>query len=417
MIKKPQIVEHLEPMEFVRFDGAKSTGVPDEDIVVFSIHDGGQVPRHLWSARTEEVLEDGEVSYAYMRERDWGANLVAEKLARALGLSGFLRVNLARVILDFGRFPGTSALVAEYLRRQSMFPPVEHLLSEETKHEVLARYYDGISQVLTQHFSNKRLTLGVHTYDRFNKSGTERPRLSLISRSLEYQLSSSLPPYVFDPLLPTSLVETTCDRRLIYRMGLDLENAGIPTATDYPYLMPEGSVEIRAQVWFFFRHLRRIFTAAFPETADKAEYLRIWQLLQDVTRRSPDCERLRAYLHRYRDAPPGLERVFTNARTAYAEIKDFLQNERTRLLEGYRFQAERPSCLGIEVRKDQLAILGERNEVLDQRNDIEERAAEIAGQLARPIRAHMDQALPLRHAPATQVEELVLAGHGYHAAT
>lgn len=417
MIENPRIVENLEPIEFVRFEPSKSAGGLDEKILIFTIHDGGQVPRHLWGERSEEVMALDEVRYAYMRERDWGANRVAERLARSLGLKGYLRVNLARVILDFGRFPGTSALGEEYLRRHSMFPPVEHLLSEETKHEVLARYYDGISQGLTQHFVGKSLTVGIHTYDRFNRSGTERPRLSLISRSLEYQLHSTLPPYIFDPLFPTVLAEATCDRSLIYRLGLDLEMAGQPTATDYPYLMPEGSVEIRAQVWFFFRHLRKAFTEAFPETHDKAEFLRIWQMLQDVTRRSPDCERLRAFLHRYRDAPPGLENVFAKARLAYGEIKEFLHREHRHLVDEYRFTTTRPSCLGIEVRKDQMSVLGERNEVLGERNDADLRAQAIADVISDSLQNHFASKAAPRQWQDEESLELEPAILAYQAAT
>ncbi len=421
MIEKLRVVEGLEPIEFVRFDGRPQAGlpIPDDKIVVFTIHDGGRVPAELWRERSQEVLAREDVAYAHMRERDWGANRVAHELARQLGLAGYLRINLARVILDFGRFPGTSAIGEEYLRRHSMFPPVEHLLAEETKHEVLAKYYDGISRVLTQHFVDKKLTIGVHTYDRFNKTGTERPRLSLISRSLEYQLHSSLPPYIFDPLFPTVLAESTCDRGLIYRLGLDLEAAGHPTATDYPYLMPEGSVEIRAQVWFFFRHLRKAFGEAFPETRDKAEYLRVWELLQDVTRRSPDCERLRAYLHRYRDAPPGLETLFGKTRVAYSEIKDFLQREHHRLVEDYRFSKDRPSCLGIEVRKDQMSVLTQKNEVLGPREDAETRSKEIAGVLAGSIRAHFAAGPAALKWGEEEIGELAGVGtsHKYEAAT
>jgi hypothetical protein len=418
LIENPRVVENLEPIEFVRFDGRKNAGIPKDSLLVFTIHDGGQVPRHLWGDRSEEVLNLEEVRYAYMRERDWGANRVAEHLARSLGLAGYLRVNLARVILDFGRFPGTSALGEEYLRRHSMFPPVEHLLSEDAKHEVLARYYDGISQGLTQHFVDKKLTIGVHTYDRFNRSGTERPRLSLISRSLEYQLHANLPPYIFDPLFPAVLAEATCDRSLIYRLGLDLEMAGHPTATDFPYLMPEGSVEIRAQVWYFFRHLRKAFTEAHPETRDKAEYLRIWQMLQDVTRRSPDCERLRAFLHRYRDAPPNLENVFARARTAYGEIKEFLQREHHKLVEGYSFSTTRASCLGIEVRKDQMSVLNERNEVLGPRELAGQRAEAIAEVIGTSIKAHFARSSKVQLWQDEEAGTLVPAGvSSYLAAT
>lgn len=356
MIPSPEIVEDLEPVEFVPVQGLGVSPSPhEEDILVFTIHDGNQVPRHLWGDRSEEVLAREDVHQAYIRERDWGANRVAENLARRLGLSGYLRVNLARFILDFGRFPGTSAVGEGYLQRHAMFPPVEHLLSEDAIHDVLAHYYDGISRVLTEHFATKRITLGVHTYDPLNVTGTERPKISLVTRSLEYQVSSTIPAYIFDPLFPSILCEATSDRALTYQILLDLEKAGHHTALNYPYVMPEGSVEIRAQVWFFFRHLRRHFTRTFPETRERLEYQRVWQMLLDVTRRSSDCEQLRAYLHRYRAAPVGLESIFSKARAAYTRIQEFLGTHRHALVEGYRYAPERPSCIGIEIRKDLLS--------------------------------------------------------------
>ena len=386
MIPTPEIVDHLEAVEFVPVQGAQDATAPTaEDVLVFTIHDGAQVPRDLWGDRSEEVLAREEVHQAYIRERDWGANLVAERLTRDLGLSGYLRVNLARFILDFGRFPGTSAIGEGYLTRHCMFPPVEHLLSEDTIHEVLARYYDGISKVLTQHFATKRITLGVHTYDPLNATGTERPKISLVTRSMEYQNHSTIPPYVFDPLFPPILCEATSDRALTYQILLDLEKAGHHTALNYPYVMPEGSVEIRAQVWFFFRHLRRHFTRTFPETRERPEYQRIWQMMLDVTRRSPDSEQLRAFIHRYRDAPLGLEKVFSRARGAYARIQEFLGTHRHTLVEGYRYAPDRPSCVGIEVRKDQLCWVDQDLGTVEPQTGAERFADEISSIFARSV--------------------------------
>lgn len=409
MIPTPEIVEHLEPIEFIPIQSSnRSASESNDDILVFTIHDGAQVPRHLWGDRSEEVLAREEVHQAYVRERDWGANLVAENLARDLGLSGYLKVNLARFILDFGRFPGTSAIGEGYLSRHCMFPPVEHLLSEEAIHEVLLRYYDGISRVLTQHISTKRITLGVHTYDPLNATGTERPKISLVTRSMEYQNHSTIPPYVFDPLFPPILCEATSDRALTYQILLDLEKAGHHTALNYPYVMPEGSVEIRAQVWFFFRHLRRHFTRTFPETRERAEYQRVWQLLLDVTRRSPDSEQLRAFLHRYRDAPLGLEKTFTRARGAYARIQEFLGTHRHTLVEDFRYAPERPSCVGIEIRKDQLCWIDPELCETEPVPGAESFAKEVSGIFARSVLEYVEH----KNRRAQDQREPDLAGRG-----
>ena len=409
MIPTPEIVDHLEPVEFVPIQpDPESTSNIHDDILVFTIHDGAQVPRHLWGDRSEQVLAREEVHQAYVRERDWGANLVAENLARDLGLSGYLRVNLARFILDFGRFPGTSAIGEGYLTRHCMFPPVEHLLSEEAIHEMLARYYDGISKVLTQHISTKRITLGVHTYDPLNATGTERPKISLVTRSMEYQNHSTIPPYVFDPLFPSILCEATSDRALTYQILLDLEKAGHHTALNYPYVMPEGSVEIRAQVWFFFRHLRRHFTRTFPDTRERLEYQRVWQMLLDVTRRSPDSEQLRAFIHRYRDAPLGLDKVFAKARKAYARIQEFLGTHRHTLVEGFRYAPERPSCVGIEVRKDQLCWIGPKMCEVEPTPGAESFAKEVAGIFARSVLEYVEH----KNQRALDQHDPDLAGRG-----
>ena len=237
MSVRPQIVDQLVPAEII------GEGRPGEDAVVFTIHDGNQIPRGLAGEGTEAILERPDVSRAYVKERDWGANLVAREVAREIGLGGYLRINLARLVMDYGRFPGSSDDKSPYLHRRAIFPPFHDILSEEAKHDVL-RYYDDISLLLTKRLPGKRLTLAIHTYDSYNESGTERPEISLVSRLLEYQINSTMPPDVFDPLFPPILCESTCHRRLAYRILLNLEQGGYHAALNYPYVMPVGSLEI-----------------------------------------------------------------------------------------------------------------------------------------------------------------------------
>lgn len=382
---KPEIRETLDPVEFV---GAETPGA---QAVVLTIHDGDAVPRHLLGAQTEAVFARPEIADAHFLERDWGANLVARELSRALGLGGFLRVALARVMLDFGRFPGASGHGVEYLLRKAIYPPIEGLLEPEVKHELINRYYYAISDGLTRQVTGKTILLDVHTYDARNGSGTDRPEISLINRSLEYQQTSTIPPYLYDPLFPAHLCESTCDRELVYELLLGIQRAGWHVTKNYPYAMPAGSVEIRAQVWFFFRYLRQRFTAAFPETRDQEAYQHVWQMVLDVTRRSCDAQSLRGYLHRFREAQTGSEKLFREARNAYREIRRFVEHDGGEVAREYTFAADRPSCLGIEVRKDVLCHLDRAKGEVRLRSDAEKVARQIAAHFVAPVAGYLER--------------------------
>ncbi len=389
---QPEIVDSLDAAELVGEDR------PGDDALVFTIHDGDQIPRHLLGERTEEVLGRPEVAAAYMKERDWGANLIAREIGRELGLGGYLRINLARVVMDYGRFPGSSDAQASYLGRSAIFPPFHHLLSEEAKHEVL-RCYDEISRQLTRRLPGKRVALALHTYDPLNASGTERPEISLVSRLLDYQIHSNVPPKVFDPLFPPILCESTCHRTLAYQVLLNLERGGYSTAHNYPYVMPVGSLEIRAQVWFFFSNLKRRFESAEPQSAELPAYDLVWSMLFDVIRRSWEGELLRGFLHEYREPPLDERELFAEARRAYSRIRDFLDAHRGELVYDYRYSRERPCCLGIELRKDLLSEFDADRQQVRLRHDAEAIARDVARRIARAIRDYLDLG-PARGTPS-----------------
>ncbi|NJL27866.1 MAG: hypothetical protein HC897_08185 [Thermoanaerobaculia bacterium] len=344
--------------------------------------------------QSEAVFARPEIADAHFLERDWGANLVARELSRALGLGCFLRVNLARVVLDFGRFPGASGHGVEYLLRKAIYPPIEGLLEPEVKHDLINNYYYRISDGLTRQVADKILLLDVHTYDARNGSGTDRPEISLINRSLEYQQTSTIPPYLYDPLFPAHLCESTCDRELVYELLLGCQRAGWHVTKNYPYAMPAGSVEIRAQVWFFFRYLRQRFSAAFPETRDQPAYQRVWDMVLDVTRRSCDAQSLRGYLHRFREAQTGAEDLFAEARNAYREIRRFVEHDGGDVAREYTFAAGRPSCLGIEVRKDVLCHLDRAKNEVRLRDDAEKIARQIAAHFVGPVAGYLERVEP-----------------------
>lgn len=382
---RPQITDHLRPAEWVGEDRCH-----EERVLLYTIHDGDQVPRYLFGERSEEILDRPEVAATYVAERDWGADRMARNLAAELGLSGYFKVHLARLVMDYGRFPGSSGTGAAYLQRSAIFPPFADLLSEEQKHDLLRTAYDTMSADMVDRMQGKKVAIGIHTYDPHNASGTERPQVSLVTRLLEYQIHSTVPPEVFDPIFPPILCEATCHRALSYQMLLNLERGGYHTAHNYPYVMPVGSLEIRAQVWFFFRHLRERFCELHPETRDSPAFQRVWQMLLDVNRRSADAQWLRSYLHRYREPLPGQEKVFAAARRAYARIREVLAEHHEAWVDAYRYAPERPDHLGIEVRKDLLADIDLVGCRVSPRPDAEERSRDIARHMARAIRTYLE---------------------------
>ena len=404
-IERPEIVDRPDAVEWI---GAPRT---TDEVLVYTIHDGAAVPRHLFGDRSEEILGRPEIRRAFVAERDWGADLVAGQLARALGLGGFLRVNLARLVMDYGRLPGSSHGKVRHLHRYSFYPPFGDLLSEQQKYDLLEHYYDAVSQAIGLAAIDKRITFAVHTYDRFNATGTVRPDVSLLSRLLEYSAESTLPPDVFDPLCPPDLCEeATAHRSLTYQMLHDLERGGHRTALNYPYLMPVGSTEIRGQVWFFFRHLRRKFLERRPETRHEAAFQLVWQMLLDVDQRSAEGARLRGFLHRYFGAPKGQQRLFLKAREAYAEIKAFLDANRRELVERYRLSPQRPSSIGIEVRKDLFYDLDADAGRVRERPEAGELAADIAVRMAGAVRRFLDEETLTRRMLRTIREPVLAAG-------
>ncbi len=394
----PEIVDGLEPVEYVGEER------PDENVLVYSIHDGAGVPGELLGDDEGSLFERPEVRRAYRRERDWGANLVAARLARELGLGGFVRINLARLVLDFGRFPGCSPTGAPHLERKSVFQPMAGLLSAATRETLLRCYYDRISRALTPRFAGKKLLIAVHTYDALQYSRAYRPEISLITGSESpTQAAAAAAEPIYDPLFPAELGETVCDPMLVCRTTFEIENGGRMVAMNYPYAMSEGCLEYRAQVRFFFDYLRRRFNAAFPETDSRIAYRRLWEMLFDVSRRAGWSRALHGYLHRRAPSPPGLGPLFAEIHCAYRRVSRFVAENRSELVTGFRFAGERPSCLGIEVRKDLLSDLDREGEVADLRPDAEATAAGIAGELASPIASYLETMFPGRAAAGGNV--------------
>lgn len=316
------------------------------------IHDGDVIPRSLLTDRFGDPIDIEEIRPHYVRERDWGASAVAEQLASNLGLDGFYRIRIARVLMDFGRFPGETRGAPGHLNRFAINHPFCRKLGWTQKRAVLEQLYDTCSETLEAAIDGQALMLGLHTYDTHNASGTERPDVSVITQPQSYQLDSAMPEGLYDELYPDVLAEFTADRILRDRIALTLERAGVRVAHNYPYLLPEGSLEIRSQVFFFFAWLREQFEAEYPETKDLPAFDSAWQLLLDTNLRSVESAALRGYMHMFRHAPTGRKRLFRDAVEAYAAIASFTQRDDSAVVRRYRMRRDRPSSMALEVRKD-----------------------------------------------------------------
>ena len=209
---------------------------------------------------------------------------------------------------------------------------------------------------MDQAIRGKQLKIAIHTYDKRNPSKFERPAVSILTRPLGHQHLSCRPFPHFDPAFPAKVIEYTADRLLRSRIAQTLEEASIHTADNFPYSLPEGSVEVRAQVWYFFQHAREAYQGSAPPRALTVASGRcprelVWNMLLDTNLRSAESQALRSYLHMFRNAPTGDEALFQAAREEYERICAFIHREYQRLVDQYRDALYRPSTILIEIRR------------------------------------------------------------------
>jgi len=364
--KMPEYSEMGQPFDSEILSPVSPNQARDRSIFLYTIHDGPVIPRDFYDAVGPEL--QFALDTQFCNERDWGANAVARRLGEKLGLASFSKVNLARCVMDFGRFPGISPPESNHLTRHSINTTLNGLKRPHVR-QVLG-YYDQISKCLAVQLEQKMpdedisqrelLQLAVHTYDEHNLSGTRRPAVSLIYQPQSYRDHARLPSELFDPLFPDQLAEFTCDRTLAYRIASTLERRYIPAGINFPYSLPEGSVELRSQVWFFFRYLRSRY-ARYLEShgieAKKGVLASVWNMLLNPNRRDLHSRLLNAWLHGYKRLPEDSELgayfQLEEAERIYEDIQKGME-ERPEMVNAYRFAATRPSSLAIEVRKDWL---------------------------------------------------------------
>jgi hypothetical protein len=385
-------------------DAAPGTLLPKElhdRVALLVIHDGSVIPSSaLGTGKSRIPLS----SFAedYVRERDWGASEVARRTAASLGIGSCSHVRIARVLMDFGRFPGETPEGADHLRRFALNYPFSNLLGFDKKRQVLERWYDGCSDVLEPVVRGRSVMLGIHTYDPLNESGTGRPDVSIITRPIGYQIDSRMPVGVFDPLFPDVLAEYTADRVLRDRLSITLEKAHLRVAHNYPYCFPEGSVEVRSQVWFFFDWLRREFEAAHVEVVGDPAFGLVWDMLLNTNLRSAESDALRSHVHFFRRAPRGRAPIFRRALEAYHRVAGFVNRDERAMIERYRCSLDRPSSMAVEVRKDLVYRFDDRGMPIGPRTAAIKRIGDL---IARALVVYFTEDKPaMREAPTIQLD-------------
>ena len=381
----------------------QSLDLPQSDcesrLLIDTPHDGQVIPTPFWDIMRQRARDpercEALIREHYAIERDWGASLVADALSVALNRFGYpsaghYRSHIARVLLDFARFPGSTPPKADHLHRFAINYPSSRYLDHHHKKRLLEDYYDAHSALLEPLLNHKRVKISLHTYDTYNQAGTLRPCVSIINRPISYQLDSAMPVGCFDPLYPAELLEHTADRKLTYRLSLAFEEAHFSAAHNYPYLLPNGSLEVRSQVWSFFHFLRARFEERSPETRERSTYQSVWGLLLDTNLRSTQSEDLRSYLHMFRREPAHLTKEYSAARIAYEDICDFFEAKRDELLRAYRTHPDRVSAFVLEVRKDLIWRFADRacRQPLEPRYDQVNLIAEI---IARSLIAYLKE--------------------------
>lgn len=213
-------------------------------VVVYSVHDGSRIP-HFAAPEARHWANE-----RFAAERDWGANQLAERIGAALGLDGIWQMQIARSVLDFGRLRGITVPGTDHYNRRALAHQFARLLRED-EHELALRLYDQAEADLQTRIAARHragpaplVLLGVHTFDPVGTDGRggpprARPPVSLL------HVPERLSPETYGVEFATALGATTADPRLIAGLSAALQDAGLAPTCNEPYLLPEGSVELR----------------------------------------------------------------------------------------------------------------------------------------------------------------------------
>ena len=179
--------DELAPYEIIKvLADRQGSPVPDEfkdKVIIDAIHDGNTIPEKFLHGLQSQNRSDETLKYYYCKERDWGAELVAGYLASALHLEDYFRVNVARTLLDFGRFPGITGRAADHMTKFAINYPFSESLSFDQKRELLEDYYHVISLGLENYAEDKLLKIAIHSYDEKSPNNVRRPSVSRSGRA------------------------------------------------------------------------------------------------------------------------------------------------------------------------------------------------------------------------------------------
>lgn len=376
-LKYPSL-ENVKPVEIVAVGDEKpvwKNEIFNDRVFITAIHTGNQVP-HAFRPKDAQI---GDLQRSYELEKDWGADILSARLASALGLSCYHHVNIARALMDFGRFPGTTVKGADHMNRYAISGFSSNHLSWSDRRRVLSECYDVISDHMETYVRKSSLMINMHTYDRCNHQEpfTERPHISLLHTPIGYHREKRMPFHVFDPLYPDSLGESTADPLLVARIALkfasirkneyeealreEWDGERFRVGFNHPYELPDGSVEMRSQVWSFFNYLNEKFNAEHSNTVEDPAYYAVWKMLLDTNLRETETAALRSYIHLLRKGGAStflvtlpddshVKVAFADALEAYKHINDFIKS--AKIVESYKSDPMRLNSLAIEVRKD-----------------------------------------------------------------
>ena len=87
------------PYERVSVPSTGERQIPEEvrdRILIHTVHDGDIIPTELFADQDGKALVNRRrLNAQFIQERDWGANLVASRVAGALGVGGYSRWRIA----------------------------------------------------------------------------------------------------------------------------------------------------------------------------------------------------------------------------------------------------------------------------------------------------------------------------------
>ena len=140
--------------------------------------------------------------------------------------------------------------------------------------------------------------------------------------------------------------------------------------------------------------MKRRFEEAHADTVGKPGYERVWTMLLDTNLRLQEAEELRSYLHRFRRVYGARRAELGQALEAYRHVRRYV--EESDVVMDYRRNAERPSSLGIEIRKDLVCTFDPETGVPHEPGPEQiETARKIASAIAGAVATYIDTDRPV----------------------